>query len=265
MYTAQGHVITCRPDGPHLLIHKRKPGRRGVVSGYSESSRRRLKYMLARLERSSALFVTITQREYLSLDDYRRHWRTLEIAIRRRYPAVGLIVWRVEFQRRGARHLHLIIRPRPGRRIYISWRWISAVWGRLVGQGTVLPSGWLDGTPSVDVEYVAPGSPKLMAYVSKYVAKSSAPETCGSREATAQGDGASLDNSNISAQSSSSSTGRVWGVTGRRWLIYAPIRSVRPEQLTPRSLEYLEKLASWRREQGYTVVSWSAILWDRLT
>lgn len=263
-YTGQGHVVASRPVGPQLLTHKRKPGKRGVVSGYSKASRRRLKYMLARLERSSALFATITQRDIISLDDYRRHWRAFDVALRRRYPRVGLVVWRVEMQQRGARHLHLIIRPKPGvKKLYIPWRWISATWGRLVGQGTVREDGWVEGTPSVEVRYVAPGSPRLMAYVAKYVSKQASGDGSEASEASgaSEQDADSLDNSIITAQS----VGRAWGLTGRMWAVNAPIRIVNPSDLTPRSLDYLQKLADWRREQGYTVIAWSAIVWDRLT
>lgn len=261
-YTAQGHLLKCRPQGTQLLTQKRRPGLRGVVQGFSRSAQRRLKYLLARLDRTNSLFITITQRDEICLDEYRRHWRALEVAMRRRHPAIGLLVWRVEEQQRGARHLHLIVRAQPGRRIYIPWRWLAKTWGRIVGQGYVREDGWLVDCPSVSVQFVRGGSPRLMAYVAKYVAKSSAPETCDRSEATEQGDGASLDNSNISAHGS---TGRVWGVTGRRWLIYAPVRTVTPADLTERSLDYLRRLADWRRQEGYTVIAWSCILWDRLT
>ncbi len=116
-------------DRPHLtsavgaswskLAFGRGPGRRGggglrgEITEFSKASRRRLMQLLNSINRDEALlpyFVTLTYHHSWPED---RHGRKAQMdAFRKRLErAIGpfAAVWRLEFQRRGAPHYHLLI------------------------------------------------------------------------------------------------------------------------------------------------------------
>lgn len=154
-------------------------GRRAACRGFSSASRRRLIREMSRV-RVGALqgyFVTLTYPSVWS-DDWRRWKRDLASwrkRLLRKWPQIAGGVWRVEFQRRGAPHYHLIVwvsAPLPP----AFKLWLSRSWYEVVGSG--------------DVKHLRAGT-QLQAldsrravrlYVSKYVAKNAntvAPEAWG--------------------------------------------------------------------------------------
>lgn len=64
------------------------------------------------MEHAPTLWAVLTAREHLTRADCRRHLRQLYVAARRRWSAVEWFV-QVEFQRRGALHLNLLIKGVP--------------------------------------------------------------------------------------------------------------------------------------------------------
>ena len=156
---AQGRLLSvvsvAAKDGPKIK-------RRGDVSGFSKGSRMRLLKKFARIEapdspgyRYRVSFLTLTTREHLHPRVIKRLAQRLFKRVSRKYPRLS-IVWRLEFQMRGAPHLHCVCYNAP----WIDRMWLVAAWGELVNQVN----------PVVDLRRVK-NARQLTMYVSKYVAK----------------------------------------------------------------------------------------------
>lgn len=185
----------------------RQPGKRGKVDPtFSRSARRRMMRQLAMMERPTVfdapLFVTLTypgkEELWKGFDptDWKRHLDTWGKRVLRAWPGAAAI-WRLEPQKRGAPHFHLIIwgvwqggipRSIPAKR---RWKallgWISESWWEVVGSGD--DDHLKAGTNCEVVENVK----KMFYYASKYLAKT--------------GDDTWLEEYG--------SVGRLWGVLGR--------------------------------------------------
>src|SRR5947209_1565546 len=99
------------------------------------------------LEHAPTLWLVLTAREHLTRADCRRHLAQLLKAARKRWPAVEWFV-QVEFQRRGALHLNLLVKGVPvedRERLYdvLVSRWCDRVDAEPVGQwsGVVADAG----------------------------------------------------------------------------------------------------------------------------
>ena len=95
------------------------------------------------LEHAPTIWVVLTAREHLTRPDTYRHLEKLRAAARRRWPAIEWFV-QVEFQRRGALHLNLLVKgvgvgERQELHELLSARWCARVDAEPVGQwsGTV--------------------------------------------------------------------------------------------------------------------------------
>lgn len=131
-------VRVKRPSPNDLLRVSAKSvgGKRSYVSGFSNSSRLRLMRLLATLRRDCVpVFITLT---YPSTwpdtpKDWKRHLDNFRRQLFRLYPDAA-IVWKLEAQRRGAPHFHLMLygvyEIQPG---FLSW--VSSTWYRVVGSG----------------------------------------------------------------------------------------------------------------------------------
>lgn len=143
-------------------------GLRGTVRGFSLASRRRLMRKVAMINRVASrrlpAFITLTYPGSWPSDP--EVWKDhLEAFFRRLERRVGrhAIIWRLEFQRRGAPHFHLIgwdLRVTHALRA-----WVSRAWYEVVGSGDErhLRAG-------TNVERVKSWH-SLTAYLSKYMAK----------------------------------------------------------------------------------------------
>ncbi len=103
------------------------------------------------------LWLVLTAREHLTRADCREHLRKLRRALRRRWPAVEWFV-QVEFQRRGALHLNLLIKGVPAAdadelRTRAVSLWCSRVDAEPVGQ-------WLEPIDAAEL---------VTSYISKLV------------------------------------------------------------------------------------------------
>lgn len=111
------------------------------------------------LEYAPSIWIVLTAREHLTRADCRRHLRQLLLAARRRWPAIEWFV-QVEFQRRGALHLNLLIKgvaveQREQLHELLSARWCARVDAEPVGQW----SGPVENAQSV-VRYLS----KMLAH-----------------------------------------------------------------------------------------------------
>ena len=155
---------------------KRSPGKRGKVKGYSRDSHRRLKKTLFSVSEYPTHFISLTYPGEFPKDP--RKWkRDLDVfgkALLREFPGT-CDIWKLEPQKRGAPHFHLLVWLRNNKKSY--WelcKWVSETWYRVVGSGD---KKHLDaGTNVIDIEYQCRKNKKskrkiLMLYVSKYFSK----------------------------------------------------------------------------------------------
>lgn len=194
--------------------------RRGRVSTFSKGSRRRLLRLVARLRSDvGALFVTLTYRQ--NMRDHKAAKKHLDYTLRwLKRRTSGAILWRMEYQRRGAIHFHLLLFGAD----YIEAAELTTYWQYITGD---------DSYPDVER---CDGRRKVLAYVSKYLGKVQAADDGGvlperfSDASTDGGAAAGLDNETYSdptSQTSSSSlssgafVGRFWGVIRRDMLPFA--------------------------------------------
>lgn len=149
--------------------HKDKPrqvggGRRGTVTGFSRQSRRRMLNLLNQVPTEAhkkALFITLTYpSEYPADDVAKQHLDTFSKRIARKWPQAAF-VWRIEAQKRGAPHFHLLVYGVE----FIPKAWLSRSWYEIVG--------------SQDEKHLRAGTQvaychtirQVLHYASKYAAK----------------------------------------------------------------------------------------------
>jgi len=146
---------------------------RGSVQTFSRKSRKRLLEFMNRVDVPSTVlnkpvvFITLTYGQWWANSDYaKKHLRAFLERLRRFAPAASG-VWRVEGQKRGAPHFHVLLFNLP----YISKDEIKSWWAEIVGiefwdyKDPINPR-----EPFTRIEAITNPS-KVMRYVSKYVAK----------------------------------------------------------------------------------------------
>ncbi len=147
-------------------------GERGMVTGFSSASRRRLMRLIASLERGERpIFVTMTYPDVFpdQLVKWKRDIDVFGKRLARRSPQAGF-VWRIEFKERKsganagriAPHFHLLVYG-AGYRDLLAW--VPGAWWGVVGSG--------DGDHlrvGTRVERVHSWG-GIMRYVGKYIAK----------------------------------------------------------------------------------------------
>jgi hypothetical protein len=140
-------------------------GKRGVVRGFSDASKKRLldRYnQMPKDYRQHALFITLTYPG--EFDGNWEQWkRDLDVFCKRLlrlYPR-AVILWKLEFQKRGAPHYHLIVWGVP----FIPFSWVARAWFEVVGSGD--PAHLAAGTQVKRLK----GDKKAVYYLCKYMAK----------------------------------------------------------------------------------------------
>ena len=147
---------------------RRQPphSRRGTVREFSRRSRTRLQQTLCAVPIAHVgrglLFITLTYPRAFpgAWPTWKRQLDTMLKRFRRRFPGFGC-VWKLEPQRRGAPHFHLLAVGVP----FIAKDWLSRAWYDVVGSG--------------DMRHLAAGTQVQLArshrgvvsYASKYTAK----------------------------------------------------------------------------------------------
>lgn len=148
-------------------------GRR--ITGFSNRSRARMMYRISTLDwagrKGVPEMVTLTYpREFPTdgrlvkqhLEAFRKRWH-------RKFGEPPSGVWKLEFQRRGAPHVHLyVFRPVMGWRVFLTWA--RDVWAEIVGSGDPLHREF---GVRVDRQFVAAARSvrKLAGYFAKHNAK----------------------------------------------------------------------------------------------
>lgn len=104
-------------------------GVRGVVHGFSPASRARLIRFLATIKSVPDQFITLTYPAEYSPDDKKRHLHNFAVWMRRFAPDCSYF-WKLEYQKRGAPHYHLILWGIPWSMTFcriLSRRWYEIV------------------------------------------------------------------------------------------------------------------------------------------
>lgn len=153
---AQGSLLKLKLKGRQSDI-PRGGGRRGIIRVFSRQSRVRLMRFLARLKtrKIRATFITLTFTEVVSNERAKKVFKRFVMRLRRKF-SLASAVWRMEFQKRGAIHFHMLAFNLP-------------FWKQAELQET-----WEDCTEEnrsvVDIRLVH-GARSVMSYISKYIAK----------------------------------------------------------------------------------------------
>lgn len=197
---AQGRLLTVKAVG--LDRELRSGGGRGDVTQFSSGSRMRLLRKLARISpaavngfRHRCTFLTLTTRAIHHPREFKDFMRAMFKRLGRKAPRLAA-VWRLEYQKRGAPHLHIILYNMP----FVDKTWIQDAWGEIVGQER----------PFTRIESIR-SYKRLMSYASKYAAKVA---SNGFNSVTYQADGVGQ------AEYGHMSAGRVWGVFNDSCLPY---------------------------------------------
>jgi hypothetical protein len=191
---SQGSVFKASVRGRSA----RGGGKRGVVSGFSRGSRKRLIEKALRLRTDKKLlFVTLTYKELVSPKQVKRDLDVFVKRLLRRFPILSGL-WRFGVESSGLRdynpHLHLLL-------FGLSWlpvEWLEREWSEVTG----CAGGF------VWIELV--GWRRVLAYVAKYVARVEYQD--------------SLDF--ITYLTGDSWVGRFWGVFNRSCLPFSDVFTV---------------------------------------
>ena len=156
----------CASFKKHCRVSPNSGGLRGKVTGFSADSRRRLIRFLLSLETPPELMITLTYPEKWPDDakQWKRHLDNFRRELSRWWPS-SWWVWKLEFQKRGAPHFHLLGGGVDINRLFCFRLWVSSVWYRIVGSGD---QKHLKAGTGVDV---LSDQKMVISYVCKYVSK----------------------------------------------------------------------------------------------
>ena len=168
-------------------------GRRGLVSGFSQASQRRLRDKLIRVDWNAwagvknapfapSIFLTLTYPDTYPdfWTDYKNHLRMFQKRIVRVFEKRGVsisAVWKLEYQDRGAPHFHCILffhgRNSPHSvRIALLARWCRIAWSEIADNGSSGSAHEKYGADIIGL-YSDGSSSKIMNYILKYLGKDS--------------------------------------------------------------------------------------------
>jgi hypothetical protein len=115
-----------------------QPSKRGVVTEFTEASRRRLAFVANNTECAFRTMITLTYPKVYPNDGCvcKSHLRAFLQAFRR-FTGGASYLWFLEFQRRGAPHFHILTDyplPRDAHKRKSIQRWVSQRWYRVTGE-----------------------------------------------------------------------------------------------------------------------------------
>lgn len=191
-------------------------GLRGNVTHFSPSSRRRLMKRLARVKASKAIFITLTYPgEHPGPRTAQRHLKAYLQRFRHHFPKASA-VWRLEYQKRGAPHFHILFYNLP----FIPRRYWQGWWARIV-------DAYIDEhEPRVDIQVIR-SRRGVMFYVSKYIAKSDEDD-----------EGVVCYFIHLAYPH----TGRFWGFHNRAWVPWAERVYIVLKRVTRRQFEAMKQV-----------------------
>lgn len=222
-FEAQGSLVKLTMRNHPSSLRRSKSGGRGKITTFSKKSRKRLLELGARLDMAGAalgkpiIFMTITYaQKWPEPEQVSRNFRALLERLRRFAPQSSAI-WRIEYQKRGAPHFHLICFGLP----YLDKALLAAWWGEIIGrefwdysQGEQNPR-----VPFTRIEAIKSGR-RAMFYLSKYVAKMPEPAPTAFCEDAVQG-GNAVASGFINVPYLHA--GRWWGIFNESFLPFAKL------------------------------------------
>jgi len=158
----RGPSSSSRPRNPH------PPGKRQAITAFSSKARRSLLKKIFSLSALPDLCITLTYPGLYSANpkEWKRHLDNFFHEVRRRFDCAWFF-WKLEPQRRGAPHFHLL-GSLGGERLHIALlrQGIAETWFRVVGSGDErhLRAG-------TQADYIDDSFGKIRSYVCKYVGK----------------------------------------------------------------------------------------------
>lgn len=195
--TFQGELIKAKTNG---LIdrpidqgsHARKP-----ITRFTPKARKNMLETVSRMDWSQGKAVFITLTYHHIKPDARACKRDLRTFLKRLYRKYGLkaVLWRIEPQRRGAHHFHMIVFNLPFFPIETLLEW----WREITGQPTIA---------QCDIQLIKTAR-KARNYVAKYVGK--------------KDDGRFNDLTNLAGWSR---PGRFWGIENRKLIAWAELVTI---------------------------------------
>lgn len=114
-------------------------GKRGRVVMFTAQARRRLMYKMAQVKRSEMpVLITLTYPAEWSKnsEDWKNDLRKFYQRMKRVYPHAGFF-WKLEPQKRGAPHFHLLAWGLSHVLTLYLGRWVSQIWYEIVGSGDI--------------------------------------------------------------------------------------------------------------------------------
>lgn len=159
-FTFQGELVQVKVKHPQLSVMPTRPGGdRRAITSFSPRSRKRLLDTFAQLDFNTheATFITLTYHNTNPTShEAKTHLRTFLKRVFRRFGELS-VVWRLEPQKRGVWHFHLIVFDLP----FYHWKNCLADWQTVTGDNTIT---------NVKLEFCY-NAKQVRRYVSKYVAK----------------------------------------------------------------------------------------------
>lgn len=140
-------------------------GKRGEVEGFSRAARKRMLQMLHSVKFQTAVLITLTYGKEYPEDwqIWKKHLKAWKRATERRYGNLRAI-WRIELQKRGAPHFHVLYLDFP----FIPVDTLQSLWYDIIKTPPEQRFG-----NGLDLRAVrgSTSHKQVMAYVSKYVGK----------------------------------------------------------------------------------------------
>lgn len=118
----------------HGISHRRPVPERGTITTFTRASRQRLAFVASNTDVMFTSMLTLTYPRAFPNDgqDVKHNLKMFLKELRRKVGKIS-VLWFLEFQRRGAPHIHILIR---GLRVWRSTQlWSSQTWYRIVGSG----------------------------------------------------------------------------------------------------------------------------------
>ena len=144
-----------------------KGGKRKSISKFSPRSRNNLLKKIFALSRYPSLFITLTYPKLYPADskEWKRHLDNFYRSFKDKFPK-SWFVWKLEPQKRGAPHFHLIGDLGAACNIVMLRQYIAALWYRTCDTGDIkhLKAG-------TQADYINDSINKIRSYVCKYVGK----------------------------------------------------------------------------------------------
>jgi hypothetical protein len=225
-----------------LNCDKKMPvgGQRGPITDFTAGARRRLRqetldydldYYTAPAKGASsgrALFTTLTYPLQYSDDweGWKADKRAFERRLQRRYPDLHGELWRLELQKRGAPHFHLLVFFENEVKRASFLRWARQAWYEIVGSGDLkhLRHG-------VDVRVMYGRGWRVMRYLLKYMTKP-------------LGRGAKQEHEDGTAVSPA--IGRTWG----HWGAIRKVPTTRLALTGPAAVEFARRMRRYFKQSG---------------